>query len=486
MQPFTGFCGPAYRSRSQTASADMAINLYVETLPGQAKSSFLYATPGLKAYGSSANAGQRGCFSQDRRTFRVSGNVCEEINTFVSPPTVTALGMIPNDGNPVSIVSNGQGGNQVMIVGGGTVSIFNLATNLFTGPIALPLVTSPVQGAFMDGYFLLTEQMSDRIWFSALEDGTSWNALDFFARSHVSDTVVGIAVLRDRIWVFGSQTTEVFYNSGDLNTPFLPYPGSVMQEGASTPWGIIIADESIYWLAEDNLGRGRINRASDYQPQEVSTPAIDFALAAYDVSTAEAGSYFQEGHTFAWWTFSSGDTWCYDTREQAWHQRQAWDQTTDTYPRWRVRGGACSTSAGVLVGDYATGDFYLLDLDTFTDNGQPRKRLRRAPYLSASADWLFLDQVELGAQVGVGLPTNTQGSLAQVMLRISRDAAQTWTEKIFASVGQVGDFVARCIWRNLGRSRADRLVLEISQTDSIRTAWGPGLFLRITPGAGLL
>ncbi len=102
----------------------MAINIYVEQLRGQAKEYFMYSTPGLKFYGSSANLGQRGCFSQDRRTFRVSGNVFEEINTFVSPPTVTAWGVVPNDGNPVSIVSNGKGGNQIMIVGGTTVCIF--------------------------------------------------------------------------------------------------------------------------------------------------------------------------------------------------------------------------------------------------------------------------------------------------------------------------------------------------------------------------
>ncbi len=140
----------------------------------------------------------------------------------------------------------------------------------------------------------------------------------------------------------------------------------------------------------------------------------------------------------------------------------------------------------MFVGDYLTGSFYLLDLDTFTDNGQPRKWLRRAPYISAENQWLFLDQVELGAQVGVGLQTSTQGAFAQVMLRISRDAAQTWTEQIFASVGQVGDFVTRCIWRSLGRARADRLVLEVSQTDPVRVAWGPGLFLRATPGSGML
>lgn len=486
MSLFQEFTGPAYRTRSATIAADVCMNLYPERVPGHVKQSVLYGTPGLKFYasGTTSATGTRGVWSQDGRTFRVVGAVIEEINT--TTKVVTNRGAIADDGLLVSLVGNGRGGEQLMIVGGGQVKIFNLTTNTLSASISLPLTNLPVMGAFMDGYFLLLEANTIRVWFSALEDGTSWNALNFFARSHVSDNLVGIAVLHDRLFLLGQQATEIFYNSGDLNLPFIPYPGTIMEEGASTPWGILVLGEALYWLAEDNLGRGRMVRANAYSPETVSTPAIGFTLAQYTtLADAEALAYSQEGHDFICWTFpSSGETWCFDATEGAWHQRATWNQTSAMFTRWRART-ACSTPAGIMVGLSDGSAICTLDLDTFGDADAPRKWLRRAPYISAENQWLFLDQVELGAQVGVGLNSG-QGILAQVMLRISRDAATSWTDTIFGSVGAIGNALARCVWRHLGRSRSDRLVLEISQTDPVRPVWGPGLWIRATAGSNQL
>lgn len=483
MAVMANFCGGTYRTRSAAMAADECINLYPEAVRG-VKTKTLYGTPGLKPFGTaSANNGNRGCFNQDGRTFRVCGGVFSEVN--VATATETVWGTIPTDGNPVFMVSNGAGGEQLMVVGAGQVHIFNLATNTFLGPIALPLTNPAIAGVFIDGYFLILEMETIRVWFCALEDGTSWNALDFFARSHTSDNLVSIAVLHDRLYMIGSQTTEIFYDSGDLNTPFIPYPGTVMQEGGSSSFGTGLLGEALYWVSQDNLGRDRVIRTSNYQPEKISTDAIDFALAQVpDLSTGEVIIYTQEGHEFIGWTFANGDSLFFDATENEWHKRYGWNSATDVYTRYAARG-ACSTDAGVIVGDYATGQLYTLDLDTFTDNGQPRKWLRRAPYLSAENQWLFLDQIELLCQAAVGLISG-QGQFANVMLRLSRDAAYSWTEAVFASMGQLGQSLNRCIWRSLGQVRADRLVIEISGTDPVRPAIGPGLALRATPGAGLL
>ena len=98
---------------------------------------------------------------------------------------------------------------------------------------------------------------------------------------------------------------------------------------------------------------------------------------------------------------------------------------------------------------------------------------------------MFLDQIELGMQPGVGLVTG-QGSDPQVMASISRDGAQTWDPPIEASIGPLGAYQATAIWYQCGRVRTDRFVLEVTQTDSVRCVWGPGLWLRATPGSGQL
>jgi len=161
-----------------------------------------------------------------------------------------------------------------------------------------------------------------------------------------------------------------------------------------------------------------------------------------------------------------------------------WNTTDSTFRRMLARG-MCATPGGILVGDYATGNVYLLDPTVSTDNGAIVRRLRRAPYPSAENQWTFLDQVELGVQSGSGTASG-QGVAPQVMLSISRDSGYNWDPPVAASIGATGQYAARAVWHRLGRVRADRLVLEVSQTDPVPMAWGPGLWLRARPGTGQL
>lgn len=482
------FVGPSYQARSPNADAEATINLILETskAPGTPKAAVFYGAPCQKFFTSVTAQGCRGVFSQDGRTWTVVGANLYEVNTTTPGTTLRgSAGAIPNDGAPVSFASNGVGGNQLAIVGGGTLSILNLLTHTLTA-VTLPLTNAPVVIVFIDGYFVLLEADTVRVWFSALENGLSWNALDFFARSHTSDNNVGLVVLRDRLWVFGSASSEVYYDSGDATTPFIAYPGSLMMEGAITPWGIMTLGEAVLWLSQDNQGRARIVGATSYVPQRVSTPAIDYALASYPtLADVEVLAYEQEGHAFAIWTCPSGDTvgvsWALDQSEGQWHQRAGWDSTRGQFTRWRARGCA-STDAGVLVGDYATGTLSLLDLNTFRDGEAPRKWVRRAPYLSAENAWIFLDQIELGMQSGVGLTTITQGYDPEVMLCLSKDGGHVWGPIVTAKMGKLGRYLERCVWRKLGRARADRLVIEISGTDPVRVVLGPGLWITATSG----
>ncbi len=215
MPLWASFVGPAYRVRSENLNAEQLINAYVETITasGNAKKSNFYGTPGLKLFLTIPTTGSRGAFDQDGLTLFVVGDRLYSLNLVLS--SATDLGEILNDGKPVSFASNGRGGEQVAICGGGQVKILDLLTMTLSAAVVLPLTNAPVQIAFIDGYFLLLEANTIRVWFSNLEDGLIWDSLDFFARSQTSDNLVGIKVLRDKIWTFGSLTTEVFYDAGD-------------------------------------------------------------------------------------------------------------------------------------------------------------------------------------------------------------------------------------------------------------------------------
>ena len=124
-----------------------------------------------------------------------------------------------------------------------------------------------MQVVFFDTYFLLLEFNTLKIYYSTPEDGTAWDPLDFFARSQSSDRNVGMIMLTGQLWVFGGITSQIFYDSGDPDNPFLPLPGSLFSEGATTPWAIGVLRDTVVWLAEDNQGYGRVLAAQSPSPQ---------------------------------------------------------------------------------------------------------------------------------------------------------------------------------------------------------------------------
>jgi hypothetical protein len=340
---------------------------------------------------------------------------------------------------------------------------------------------------YIDGYFVMNEKDTPKVWFSALEDGLLWDGLDFFARSETSDNIIAIKVVNNRVWALGSQTSELFYNTGDNLNPFAPFPGTVMQEGAVSPYTVTIIGESLAWLAQDNQGRCRFVMASSPQPEVISTPATSYALNTYDsIEDAEVLAYEQEGHPFLCWTFPSSPlktTWCYDLRTKEWHTRQGFNEATGQYNRWHARG-LCSVGQTLVVGDYATDDIYALDLDTQEDKDVAISRERTAPYIGSDNQLLFLDQFEVGMEAGVGR-ANGQGSNPKLMLDVSWDGAKTWGPVVTADIGAMGQYGASAVWHQLGSGRQDRLVVRVRQTDPVRAVWGPGAWVRVTPGTGM-
>jgi hypothetical protein len=480
------WCGGFYQALSPVFGADTAVNVYTETreVPGSAKSVTMYGTPGLTNRLTVGTRGNRGWFSQDGLTITVVGGTLYSIDT--GAYTATSLGAITDDGAQVYFASNGAGGNQIGIVGGGQLKVLTISTLALSAAITLPF-SLPVMITFQDGYGFINEKNTPIIWFSALEDLTLWDSLDFFTRSASSDNIIGITVSRDRVWALGSKTTTLFYDSGDADTPWVPYPGTTIQTGLISPSLLGVYNDQLYWVADSQKGQPRVVRAVDPQVQEVSTPPINHWLASCpSLTNGELLIYEQNGHPFVVVTAPSSpddiQTYAFDVRENLWHARAGLDTATGLYTRWRARGSAATTGV-VFVGDYDSGDLYTLDLDTYTDNGVTIKRERAAPYLSQEPQWLFVPQIQLLAQAGVGIGGSGSGNDPTVQLSISRDGARSWIVVGTARLGQMGEYLTRTIWRQVGRVRADLFVIKMTQTAPVKCVWGP-LALTIENGTG--
>lgn len=480
---FAAFCSGSNTERSVAMDCEKTTNLFRSTIEAQgaAKTAYLLGTPGLRTLGSVTGPGAgRGVFTQDEQTWSVVGSTLYELDlpSFVA----TARGTILDDGQPVSFASNGDAGRQLAVVGGGELKILDLDTNILTAAIALPLTNHPVSVGYIDGYFLLMEYDSLRIWYSAPKNGLSWDALDFFARATASDHFVNMAVANNRVWGFGNETTEAFEDVGDADTPFEPIKGSLFQIGLAGCWSLSVGINTLRWVGRSTRGGASVYQLNGYGGQRISTHAIDARLgSAHTLHDTEALTYDQDGHVFYALTVPAlNQTVVWDETEQQWHDRASYDQTSGEEGTWRPRGHAY-VGATHVVGSRDSGDFWALDLETYDDAGAILRAVRRAPYLGSSNGDLFLDRVELGIEPGVGLVTG-QGSDPKVLLNISKDLGKTWFSAGTAEMGKMGEYGSAAIWRRLGRVRLDRLVLEIVVTDAVKRCFGPGLWITATPG----
>jgi hypothetical protein len=304
------------------------------------------------------------------------------------------------------------------------------------------------------------------------------------------------------VWLFGQNSVEVWYNSGDADFPLSRIQGAFNEIGCAATFSIAKMDNSLFWLGADVRGQGVVYRANGYSGQRVSTHAVEWQIQQYGtISDAIGYTYQQDGHSFYVLTFPSANaTWVLDLTTNSWHERAAYNGATGEFLRHRSNCQATFNNE-VVVGDYDNGNLYAFDLNIYADDGQTQRWLRswraispgdndlkRTAHHSLTLDCeagVGIDSdavyIELLAETGDVLLTETgseivifdepavQGANAEVMLRWSDDGGHTWSNEYWRSMGKVGQYGYRTIWRRLGMTvkLRDR-VYELSGTDPVK------------------
>ena len=454
--------GPSYTARSLNFDAQRSINFYPEVSEsGTSKSvAALIGTPGLRLWAALAGGNIRGCvrFNSTTSVVVCGGNVYSVSNTGVSQ----LLGTIAADTTPVKMASNG---TVIMLVTGPAGYIVDpTAANLIT-PISDPSFDGADTVDFLDGYFVFNKPGTGQFQITGLYN-TTIDPLDFATAEGSPDKLISLIVDHRELWLFGENSTEVFYNSGNPDFPFERIQGAFIEQGCAAKFSVAKMDNSVFWLSADDRGQGMVQRAVGYQPQRISTHAVEFAIGGYSrIDDAIAYTYQQEGHSFYVLTFPTANaTWVFDASTNLWHER-AWRNPDDASLN-RHRSNCQMAFAGeVLVGDWENGNLYALDLDVYTDNGVLMPSIRQTAHTANGRFWQFFYRLWVDMETGVGLNAG-QGSNPQVMLQWSDDGGHTWSNELWVTAGKLGAYTARAVWRRLGRSR-DR-VWRITITDPVK------------------
>lgn len=470
MSSYPGFIGPSAPSQSLLADCERSVNWYQEI---EGPQHVLYPTPGEAPFIRVTELGGRALFSMGR-TFAVMGTGFYEL---FSTGTTINRGTVAQDNYPATISYNGVAGGQLFITSGSNGYCYDLNSNL----LSTVLTGEATMGGMIDGYFLAFNIQNSTVRLSDLNDGSSWDPTQFFQRSIAADPWQGMVVSNRQAWLPGSQSVEIWFDTGAFPQPFAPYPGAFFMEGTPAPFSVAAVGSSLMWLTQNADGSGRVVRTNGYMPTPVSSKALETAIARYrqasSISDAEALVYQDRGHLFYCLNFPTANaTWVFDDSTNQWHERGSWNEMTGAFDVWRPRVH-CHAFGKHLVGDRTTGAIGYLDANTFTQiDGSPIRRVRIPPAVTVApgARRLVVRRLTLLGEPGVGA-TSGQGATPAVMLRISRDGGKTWGAEHQATTGALGNYENRTFWTRLGTSSRS-WVPEISVSDPV---WWPLIDLDI-------
>lgn len=421
--------------RSRSLTAERLVNLYAEEAPARARSPVvLRSTPGLSRFSVVGKGPIRGLHQLAGDLYAVSET---ELYRVDQDGNGTLLGTIPGIG-PVAMADNGQ--QLVILDDAGDGYVWDGAT---LAQISDPDYPGANSCAFLNQYIVFGQKDSGRFFWSSILDAKTYDALDFATAEARPDRIVQVFAHNNTLWLFGERSVEVWWNTGSAAV-FERVSGGIIDIGC-VAGSVANVDASLYWLGDDGI----VYKADGLQPRRVSTHAIEHLIRGR--TNPRVWAYKDEGHAFYVLGFDEG-TVVYDATTGLWHERESF-----SLGRWRAASYARAHGRH-LVGDPVLGLVYGMSLENHSDGTNAMQRRAISPPLHADGKPVFLGQVQVEFEQGVGL-TDGQGNDPRVILDWSDDGGRTWSNERWAAIGKLGEYRKRAIWRRLGsfRSRAFRL-----------------------------
>jgi hypothetical protein len=461
--PEFAFVGPSYEAANPLQDAQRLINWFVEIdQNSEAKAPIaLLGTPGLVSIVAGPSAPVRGMWTLPGNT---QGAVVIGGNAYLfNGVTLTKIGTLSTSTGPVWIRDNGAG-HVVAFDDGADIYGYHLLSKTWTA-----IGTAGRGVAFIDGWLVFGQPGSQKFFSSPIywNGSAAFDSTYFALKDAASDNLV-LAIEHNRqMWLIGERTTEIWYDAGNQYFPFSRLQGAMLDIGCQAPGSVCRTGKGLMWLARSERGENVVVLTRDYDFDPVSTPAVAYQISQYaTVSDAVAFVYSEEGHEFYQITFPTADvTWVFDLTTGMWHQRGSWDSTGGVFHRHRAN---CSMNlnGNIYVGDYQNGTIYQMTRKAYDDAGAPLVAVRRTPHVWDKGERNRVRQTWLQVEFtpGQGL-ANGQGSDPQIMMRMSNDGGFTWGNEHWTSIGQIGEYKRRAVWRRLGMAR-DR-VYEVRISDPV-------------------
>lgn len=424
-------------------SAQRMVNCYLEQAPPGSESPFyVRQAHGIDTIGTPGNGLLRGGNVIRGVLYVVSGETAYRVD----PNAVgTALGTVLGTG-PVAI--RGDETNVVFLAG----RIFYAWNGSTLTPVTDPDAPASDWLENMDGYYIGSDANTGQFLISANRDPTAWDPLDFASAEDYPDDIVTGIVDHGELLLFGTDSGEGFWDSGNADFPLERVPSAQWEVGIAAVEALCKFDNGVAFVGNDFI----VYRLNGYIPQRISEHSIESRLKNATDKDFRLFSWTEGGHKFL--AVSCADfAFVYDVATQLWHERQSYGYAywrprfmLNAYKRWWA-GDSLSNAVGELTPNVTT------------EWGGVLRSSATCPPITDDNKSTIHNRLELIFESGVGDLTTTD---PQVMLRFSDNRGRTWSNEKWRSLGAQGQYGRRTAWHGLGQARGR--IYEWAISDPVR------------------
>lgn len=436
----------SYTSEILTLAAQTCSN-WIPIIPqgGALNERALLDRPGLTKF-ATLSGPHRGAIDFNGVYITLNGTT---LSSVASDGTATTLGTVTGSG-PVSMAKNDDFVVIVTNLGDGFYYNGSTVTQI-TDTDYTDIKAKTV--CFVDGYFVFSRFDGTQFFLSAINDPSSFDALDRSTAEERPDPIVACFVYNNLLHVAGTETTEKYNNRGGVNFPFQRINQASSSVGCYSRFTPIEFNNTYCWIGAGKNEGAQIQMLSGGQPQVISTPAIDTELQKFEdgeLDQAISMVWQQNGQSIIAFTIASDRitdrTFCFNSTSGEWFELKS--GTSAFRGRSVVR-----IYNKLLVGDDSSQVGYF-DSSARTDYGNAIFREKASqPFLSQTAAEFRIGKIEAWFEAGTGSASVSP----QLMMDFSDDLGKTWQTETWRGIGEQGQYGVRAKWRKQGLVTRNRV-----------------------------
>lgn len=276
--------------------------------------------------------------------------------------------------------------------------------------------------------------------------GLAIPSLNFATAENVPDKLVDLLFIADRLYLFGSETVEIWPAGTDQDLPFQPLPGATMPVGIKAVGCATQVDRTFAWVTNYNevcLGS---------QDNIISDPELQTRISRS--THTRLWRFYVDDNEFLALTLDD-ETWVFGIRNQLWAQFKSYNE--DNWVCTCYENGYFGTIRNGALAQWS---------DDYSDFGGIIQRTFNG-WLSLYGEPMWLSNVVLRTNPGTTPYLEGDYSEPFVELRTSQDGGKTWQPWQRQSLGVQGNYRARVMWSSLGQFGYPGILVQIRNSNPV-------------------